>query len=82
LYHGLVVDEGRPVTSWRNLGLNFGSQEMYVPITVTWLPTVAALLAERRADWNRRRAARQKEMNAADAADDDASTSAAGDEKP
>lgn len=63
-YHALVVDEGRPVTSWRNLGLNFGSQEMYVPIPWGLLGAIAVVVNEKRREWNRKRLERQAEIDA------------------
>lgn len=63
-YRELVVEQGRPVTSWRNLGLNFGSPEMYVPIPLGLLGAVAAVVAERRREWNRKRLERQAEIEA------------------
>ena len=75
-YRALVVEEGRPVTSWRNLGLNFGSAEMYVPIPLGMLGSVAALMAERRREWNRKRLARQAEIERLRRGDDPATPAA------
>ena len=66
LYRRIVVDEARPGTSWRNLGLTFGSQEMYVPIPRgPSALAIIALIGAKRAEWNRRREERQLEVGRA-----------------
>ena len=59
-----AAGEGRAVSSWRNLGLNFFSEEMYVPVAAAAL----ALIEERRRAWNEERARRQGEIETARAA--------------
>lgn len=62
------IDAGRPISSWRNLGLNFFSEEMYVPIPgksgEALFAAVVAYAAERRAKMQREAEARQAELDA------------------
>jgi hypothetical protein len=65
LYRGIVVEEGRPMTSWKGLGLNFGSEEGYLPIPPGLLAAVTTLALERRRAWVRRRREAQEALDAA-----------------
>lgn len=61
------LTDGRPATSWRNLGLNFFSEEMYVPLpgksgSAAFLAALA-FAAERRRALNEERARRQAEID-------------------
>lgn len=76
LYHGLIVDQDRPVTSWRNLGLTFGSPEMYVPVPRGILAAVAGIAAALRKKWNEARGVRQEEIDERERAAADATPAA------
>jgi len=65
MYRRIVVDDARPGTSWRNLGMVFGSPEYYVPIPKgTSALSIIALLEAKRREWGRRREERQRELDA------------------
>lgn len=61
------ITSGRPVTSWRNLGRNFFSEEMYVPVPGragdALFASVIAFAAARRAQLRREAEDRQAELD-------------------
>lgn len=58
-----IVATGRPHTSWRNLGRNFFSSEMYLPFTVAMAAAVKDLMSAERMKFNERRAREQQRLD-------------------
>lgn len=68
-FYKLTIDDRRPETSWKTLGLNFGSPEMYIPARPSLLPLLVLAVAERRKSFLEAARKRQEELTAMYAAD-------------
>jgi hypothetical protein len=69
-FYKLTVVDRRPETSWKTLGLNFGSPEMYIPARSSILPALIVAVAERRKKLLEAAKTRQKTLDEMNAADD------------
>lgn len=61
------AEQGLSVSHWRGLGLNFFSEEMYVPLPADAVlgAAVVAFIAAKRAEWDKRRREAQRDKAAA-----------------